>query len=66
MNNAVIMKDFMDSIKAVAKAQKADPYAYTCGFLHSFVHMNMMDDSKVVEKMVEYTKKNYEFAGRAV
>ena len=66
MHNYQIMDAFMDSIKAVAKAEKADQYAYTCGFLNSFVHMHMMDDPKVVQKMLEWTARNYETAGKSV
>ena len=66
MTNAEIITDFVDSIKAIAKAQKADQYAYTAGFLNSFIHMNMSDNPKLIEKMVEFTQKNYETAGRAV
>ena len=66
MTNAEIITDFMDSIKAKAKAQKADPYAYTTGYLYSFIHMNMCEDPEVIEKMLKQTQQNYEFAGRAV
>ena len=64
MNNADILTDFIKSIQA--RAGKSDKYAYTTGFLNSFIHMNMSDNPKLVEKMLEYTKANFEAAGRAV
>ena len=66
MSNADILTDFLESIKARAKAQKADPYAYSLGFLQTFVHMNMTNDPALLDKMVQQTKGNYEAAGRTV
>ena len=64
MDNLKIFEDFIASIKAQAKAQKADPYAYMAGYLQSFVLSNMSDDPEVIAKMEKQTNHNFQAAGR--
>ena len=65
MTNSEIFADFVKSIEARAKISKADKHAYMCGFLQAFLQTNM-DESKVIkERIVAYTKLNFEEAGRA-
>ena len=67
MSNTDVFADFIKSIEARAKSHKnVDKQAYGYGYLQAFVQSNMSDDPKMIERMVAYTKGNFEAAGRAV
>ena len=67
MKNSEIFADFMKSIEARAKSTKnCDKHAYMAGYLQAFLQSNMDESKEMTERMVAYTKGNYEAAGRSV
>ena len=65
MNNTEIFADFMKSVEARAKSTKnVDKYAYMTGYLQAFLSSNMDESKEMTERMVAYTKGNYEAAGQ--
>ena len=65
MNNTEIFADFIKSIEARAKSYKnVDKHAYMTGYLQAFLHSNMDESKVMVDRMVAYTKGNYEAAGQ--
>ena len=67
MENSKIFADFIKSIEARAKSYKnVDKQAYGYGYLQAFLQTNMDESKVMVDRMVAYTKGNYEEAGRNV
>ena len=65
MNNADVFADFIKSIEARATSRKGvDKHAYAYGYLQAFLQTNMDESKVMVDRMVAYTKGNYEAAGR--
>ena len=65
MTNSEIFADFVKSVEARAKSRNGvDKHAYMAGYLQAFLQTNMDESKVIVERMVAYTKGNYEAAGR--
>ena len=67
MTNADVFADFIKSIEARATSRKGvDKQAYGYGYLQAFLQSNMDESKVIIDRMVAYTKGNFEEAGRAV